>query len=51
MRIDAPCLDCGALMTIEMRDGQFLAVDPPSIIGHCNSSWQLQTDPALTPFR
>jgi len=36
VRVDAPCLDCGESMTIEMRDGSFLRVDPPGIVGHLN---------------
>ena len=34
VRIDAPCLDCGDDITIEMRDGTILASDPDGIVGH-----------------
>jgi hypothetical protein len=36
VRIDAPCLDCGDAVTVEMRDGKILWVDPPTIVGHLN---------------
>ena len=36
VRIDAPCLDCGEPLIVEMRDGQLGRVDPPGIVGHLN---------------
>jgi hypothetical protein len=36
VRIDAPCLDCGEPLIVEMRDGQIDRVDPPGIVGHLN---------------
>jgi hypothetical protein len=36
VRIEAPCLDCGETIRIEMRDGRLMAVDPPGIVGHLN---------------
>jgi hypothetical protein len=36
VRVEAPCLDCGDPMIIEMRDGRFLTVDPPGLLGHLN---------------
>jgi Alkylmercury lyase len=36
VRIDAPCLDCGDPVRVEMRDGRVLTVDPPGIVGHLN---------------
>jgi hypothetical protein len=36
VRVQAPCLDCGEPVAIEMRDGRLLAVDPPTIVGHLN---------------
>jgi hypothetical protein len=39
VRIDAPCLDCGQPMTLEMEDGRFLRVEPPGILGHLNQPW------------
>jgi hypothetical protein len=36
VRIDAPCLDCGDPVTVEMRDGAITWVDPPGVVGHLN---------------
>lgn len=36
VRVDAPCLDCGDPMVVEMRDGELVGVDPPGIVGHLN---------------
>jgi hypothetical protein len=36
VRVDAPCLDCGEPVTVEMRDGRLLRVDPPGVVGHLN---------------
>lgn len=36
VRVEAPCLDCGDPMVLEMRDGQFVTVDPPEMVGHLN---------------
>jgi hypothetical protein len=36
VRVEAPCLDCGDPVRLEMRDGRVLAVDPPGIVGHLN---------------
>jgi alkylmercury lyase-like protein len=36
VHVDAPCLDCGERVVIEMRDGRLVTVDPPSVIGHLN---------------
>jgi hypothetical protein len=36
VRVEAPCLDCGEPVVIEMRDGAFVTVDPPTIVGHLN---------------
>lgn len=36
VRIDCPCLDCGQPIQIRMRDGQMVAVDPPTVVGHVN---------------
>jgi hypothetical protein len=39
IRIQAPCLDCGEPMLVEMQDGQLLRVEPPEIVGHLNQPW------------
>jgi Alkylmercury lyase len=36
VRLDAPCLDCGEPVRLEMRDGRLLSVDPPGVVGHLN---------------
>ena len=36
VRVEAPCLDCGDPVTIEMRDGRLTWVDPPGTVGHLN---------------
>ena len=36
VRIEAPCLDCGDPVTVEMRDGRLTWVDPPTVVGHLN---------------
>jgi Alkylmercury lyase len=36
VRLDAPCLDCGDPVRVEMRDGRIVAVDPPTVVGHLN---------------
>jgi len=35
VRIDAPCLDCGAPLRIEMKDGAVLREEPKGIVGFC----------------
>jgi hypothetical protein len=34
VRIDAPCLDCGAPVRIEMKDGSVLKEEPKGITGY-----------------
>ena len=41
VRVDAPCLDCGEPMMVEMRDGAFVRVEPAGIVGHLNHPWAL----------
>ncbi len=36
VRVEAPCLDCGDPVVVQMRDGRLLTVDPPGIVGHLN---------------
>jgi len=36
VRVDAPCLDCGEPLVLEMRDGQFVRVEPATLVGHMN---------------
>jgi len=50
VRVDAPCLDCGEPMILDIRDGQLESVAPVTIVGHCNSPWSLLADPTNIPF-
>jgi len=36
VRVEAPCLDCGETVRVEMRDGRLVSVDPPGTVGHLN---------------
>lgn len=49
VRVDAPCLDCGEPMMLEMRDEQVLSAQPATIAGY---SYGLVGGPPETrPFR
>lgn len=37
IRVDAPCLDCGEPLRIEMRDETIQSVDPPTMVGYTRS--------------
>jgi len=50
VRIESACLDCGEPMRLEIRDGRLTAVEPATIVGHCNSPWSLLADPTKIPF-
>ena len=49
VRVDAPCLDCGESLSIEMRDEEILAVSPPTMVGYSRSA--VGGDAASRPFR
>lgn len=34
MRIEAPCLDCGESMVVEMKDGELTTVEPDTILAY-----------------
>ncbi len=34
VRVDAPCLDCGEPVTVEMRDGRITRREPAGLVGH-----------------
>ncbi len=36
VRVDAPCLDCNEPLFFDMRDGEFLRVEPATMVGHFN---------------
>jgi hypothetical protein len=45
VRIEAPCLDCGEPLVVEMREGRLLRVEPATAIAHLNDQWAaLQAD-------
>ena len=37
VRIDAPCLDCGEPMVVEMQDENLLSVEPETMVGYTHS--------------
>ena len=48
VRVQAPCLDCGEPVVIEMRDGRLVTVEPASIVGHLN--WGFGPSRGKPPF-
>ncbi|MFQ6029144.1 MAG: hypothetical protein ACE5Q6_16820 [Dehalococcoidia bacterium] len=38
MRVDAPCLDCGESILVEMRDEEVLSVQPEGMVGYSYST-------------
>lgn len=48
VRVEAPCLDCGEPMVLEMQDGRLLRVDPPGLLGHLN--WGFGPSRGRPPF-
>jgi hypothetical protein len=36
VRVEAPCLDCGDTVVVEMRNGRLLTVEPSGVVGHLN---------------
>lgn len=49
VRIEAPCLDCGEPMTVEMQGEQIIAVEPDTIVGY--SSQPVGGEASTRPFR
>ena len=39
MRVDAPCLDCGEPIVVEMKDEEVLSVQPEGIVGYAYSQF------------
>ena len=37
VRVDAPCLDCGEPMEVEMQDEKVLLVEPETLVGYTHS--------------
>ena len=38
--IDAPCLDCGEPIRVQVRDGAIVAADPPGIVAYVNKPFR-----------
>lgn len=49
IRIDAPCLDCGEPLVVEMQDEEILTVDPPEMVGY--TSALVGGEASTRPFR
>lgn len=49
VRIDAPCLDCGRPMTVEMRDEEIVRLEPETMVGY--TSAEIGGDASSRPFR
>ena len=47
--MEAPCLDCGDEMIIEMRDEEILSVTPDTLVGY--SSGEVGGEASTRPFR
>ena len=49
IKVEAPCLDCGEAMVIEMRDEEILRIDPEGVVGYTNA--EVGGEAASRPFR
>lgn len=49
VRVEAPCLDCGEPIVIEMRDEEIVSVEPESVVGYTYG--QIGGSPEDRPFR
>ena len=49
IRVEAPCLDCGEAMVVEMKDEEILLVDPDTMVGY--TSTEVGGDASTRPFR
>lgn len=49
VRLEAPCLDCGEPMVIEMRDEEILLVEPDTLVGFTSS--EVGGEASTRPFR
>ncbi|MGI9599460.1 MAG: hypothetical protein ACR2QK_25070 [Acidimicrobiales bacterium] len=49
VRIEAPCLDCGDQMVVEMRDEEILSIDPETMVGY--TSAEVGGEASTRPFR
>lgn len=49
IRVEAPCLDCGEAMVVEMKDEEILLVDPDTMVGY--TSAEVGGEASTRPFR
>ena len=49
VRVDAPCLDCGEPIVVQLHDDRVLAAEPDSIVGYAYS--QVGGPPDSRPWR
>lgn len=49
VRMEAPCLDCGEPLVVELRDDEILVVEPDTMVGYTRSP--VGGDAASRPFR
>lgn len=49
VRVDAPCLDCGERMVVEMQDEAVLMVQPDTLVGYAYS--EIGGAPESRPYR
>ncbi len=49
IKVEAPCLDCGESMVIEMRDEEILSIDPDTMVGY--TSAEVGGEASTRPFR
>ena len=49
VRVDAPCLDCGEAVAIEMRDEEVLSIQPEGMVGYAYS--EVGGPPENRPWR
>ena len=49
IRVEAPCLDCGEPMVVEMRDEEILLVEPETMVGY--TSAEVGGEASTRPFR
>ncbi|MDH4076171.1 MAG: hypothetical protein OEW29_09565 [Acidimicrobiia bacterium] len=47
--MEAPCLDCGEPLVVELRDSEILVVEPDTMVGYTRSP--VGGDAASRPFR
>jgi hypothetical protein len=49
IRVDAPCLDCGEPLVVELRDEELLTTEPDTMVGY--TSAEVGGEAATRPFR